>query len=109
MRGRMPCELAVPSKTGTVLSDPIWRFSGRCRLECSLGFRSGAIIRLLLAVFMRVSLPYNGRERPHPISIGWQFWAILAWLPDCSNCHMDLNHVLKSWELAFSRGIFKDM
>jgi hypothetical protein len=29
--------------------------------------------------------PLHGRDRPHRICIGWQLWAILPKLPDCSN------------------------
>ncbi len=33
---------------------------------------------------MRGFLPYNGRNRPRPFTIGWLLWAILLSLPDCS-------------------------
>src|SRR5260221_6098318 len=82
--GIKPCVPVVPWKIGIALSGLIWLFIAPSRLGCSACSLFGIITRSLLAVFMRVFLPYNGQDRPRPIFIGWELWGILPRLPDCS-------------------------
>src|SRR5947209_10865637 len=82
--GIKPFAPVVPWKIGIALSGLIWRFIANSRLGCSACSLFGIITRSLLAVFMRVFLPYNGRDRPHPIFIGWLLSGFLPKQPDCS-------------------------
>src|SRR5437879_13679673 len=76
--------LIVPLKIGIALSGLIWPFIAPFRLACSHCWLFGIITGLLLVVFMRDFLPYNGRVQTFPREIGWQLWVILLSLPDCS-------------------------
>jgi hypothetical protein len=71
-----------------------WPFIALSRLGCSLCSRFGIITGLLLVVFMRGFLPYNGRKLPRPLIIGWRLWAILLSLPDCSKVSHDFEPCL---------------
>ena len=82
--GTKPCEPGVPWKLGIALFGLIWPFIASSRLGCSPCSPFGIITALLLAVFMRGFLPYNGQDQPYPLTSGWQPWAILLSLPDCS-------------------------
>src|SRR2546425_894921 len=82
--GIKPSAPVVRWKIGIALSGLIWPFIANSRLVCSPCSPFGIITGLLLVVLMRVFLPYNGRNLPRPLTIGWLLWAMLLSLPDCS-------------------------
>src|SRR5216683_2321005 len=82
--GIKPSAPVVLWKIGIALSGLIWRLIANSRLVCSPCSPFGIITGLLLVVLMRVFLPYNGRNLPRPLTIGWLLWAMLLSLPDCS-------------------------
>src|SRR3989440_1092603 len=82
--GIKPSAPVVRWKIGIALSGLIWPFIANSRLVCSPCSPFGIITGLVLVVLMRVFLPYNGRNLPRPLTIGWLLWAMLLSLPDCS-------------------------
>src|SRR5229473_2807630 len=82
--GIKPSAPVVRWKIGIALSGLIWPLIANSRLVCSPCSPFGIITGLLLVVLMRVFLPYNGRNLPRPLTIGWLLWAMLLSLPDCS-------------------------
>src|SRR6266516_6119829 len=82
--GIRPSAPVVRWKIGIALSGLIWPFIANSRLVCSPCSPFGIITGLLLVVSTQVFLPYNGRNLPRPLTIGWLLWVILLSLPDCS-------------------------
>src|SRR6266851_3769505 len=94
--GIKPSAPVVLWKIGIALSGLIWRLIANSRLVCSPCSPFGIITGLLLVVLMRVFLPYNGRNLPRPLTIGWLLWAMLLSLPDCSQVSHGFEPCLKS-------------
>src|SRR6266851_490585 len=98
--GIKPSAPVVLWKIGIALSGLIWRLIANSRLVCSPCSPFGIITGLLLVVLMRVFLPYNGRNLPRPLTIGWLLWAMLLSLPDCSKVSHGFEPCLKICQTA---------
>jgi hypothetical protein len=79
------CEPGARWRTGTALSSLIWPCIAPSLRVFSRCLPFGILTGLLLVGFLRVFPPSNGRDQPHPILPGWQLWALLFSLLDCSN------------------------